>query len=192
MTDVDIEEHLEQIEWGRQQANGEVLLSPAWEVFILGVSILSVFNLVVVWLPRNPDIDMVFIIMDMFLTFFFVVDLLRRMVVADSIRRYLRDGSGWVDCHRDVPDPAHPAPGAHPACGPGHAAAGRTRQVLRVVLLQQGRGWPAHGRVHRSPGPGVRRPRGAGRRTRGTGRQDRVRPGCDLVRAGHDVDGRLR
>jgi voltage-gated potassium channel len=97
MTDIDIDEHLDRIEWGKQQANGEVLLSPAWEVFVLGVSILSVFNLVVVLLPRNPDIDMVFIIMDTILTVIFVIDLFRRMVVADSVRRYLGLGSGWID-----------------------------------------------------------------------------------------------
>ena len=28
---VDIEEHLKRVDWGRQQGNGEVLLSPAWE-----------------------------------------------------------------------------------------------------------------------------------------------------------------
>lgn len=97
MTDVDIDQHLDTVEWGKQQANGEVLLSPAWEVFILGVSLLSVFNLVVVWLPRNPDIDMVFIIMDAILTIIFVADLIRRLVVADSARRYLGPGWGWLD-----------------------------------------------------------------------------------------------
>ena len=47
------DEHLDAIEWGRQQDDGEVLLSPAWEVFILGVSILSVFNLVLVGVFRS-------------------------------------------------------------------------------------------------------------------------------------------
>ena len=47
MADIDIDEHLERIEWGKQQASGEVLLSTAWEVFILGVSLLSVFNVAV-------------------------------------------------------------------------------------------------------------------------------------------------
>lgn len=97
MTDIDIEDHLERIDWGKQQENGEVLLSPAWEVFVLAVSILSVFNLVVVWIPRNPDIDQVFIIMDVILTVIFIIDLTRRMVVADNVRRYLGPGSGWID-----------------------------------------------------------------------------------------------
>jgi len=97
MADVGTDEHLGSIEWEHQQDNGEVLLSPAWEVFILGVSILSVFNLVIVWFLRNPDIDMVFIIMDSILMIVFVIDLLRRMIVADSARRYLVHGYGWLD-----------------------------------------------------------------------------------------------
>lgn len=35
--------------------------------------------------------------MDLILTIVFVFDLLRRIVVADSARRYLVDGYGWVD-----------------------------------------------------------------------------------------------
>ena len=97
MAEDDIREHLSSIDWGQQQDDGQVLLSPAWEVFILGVSILSVFNLVVVWFPRNPDIDMVFVIMDIILTIVFLLDLGRRMVVADDVRRYLVQGWGWVD-----------------------------------------------------------------------------------------------
>jgi hypothetical protein len=33
-----VRQHIEQVEWNRQQDDGQVLLSPAWEVFILGVS----------------------------------------------------------------------------------------------------------------------------------------------------------
>ena len=97
MTDIDIEEHLEQIDWESQQDSGEVLLSPAWEVFILGVSLLSVFNLVFVIFIRNPHIDQVILIMDAILTFVFLADLVRRMVVADDVRRYFVKGYGWID-----------------------------------------------------------------------------------------------
>jgi len=93
----DIEEHLERTAWGRQQESGEVLLSPAWEVFILGVSILSVLNLVFVGVFRNPHIDQVFIIMDSILTLVFVLDLSRRLAVAENRRRYLVKGYGWID-----------------------------------------------------------------------------------------------
>jgi voltage-gated potassium channel len=97
MADIDIDVHLDRIEWGTQQEGGEVLLSPAWEVFILGLSLLSVFNLVIVWFTDNLDIDQVFVIMDVVLTIFFLADLVRRLVVADDARRYLVGGYGWVD-----------------------------------------------------------------------------------------------
>jgi voltage-gated potassium channel len=97
MSKVDIEEHLERIQWGGQRDDGEVLLSPAWEVFILGVSLLSVFNLFFLMLARNPDLDQVFIIMDTLLTFVFLIDLIRRIVVARDRRGYLIRGYGWVD-----------------------------------------------------------------------------------------------
>jgi voltage-gated potassium channel len=97
VSDTDIEQHLDQIDWGRQQQNGEVLLSPAWEVFILGVSVLSVFNLIFVMFIRSDDLDQVILIMDVLLTFVFLLDVGRRLVVADSARRYLVHGYGWVD-----------------------------------------------------------------------------------------------
>jgi hypothetical protein len=97
LADVDIEQHLDLIEWEKQQDNGEVMLSPAWEVFILGISILSVLNLLLVGIFRNPDLDMVFIIMDSILTLIFLLDLLRRLVVAKDRRAYLVRGWGWID-----------------------------------------------------------------------------------------------
>ncbi len=93
----DLRKDFAKIPWGTQQANGRVLLSPAWEVFILGVSILSVFNLVVVWLARNPQIDMVFVIMDSILTLVFLIDVGRRLIVAGDRRGYLGHGRGWID-----------------------------------------------------------------------------------------------
>ena len=93
----EIDEHLAQVEWGKQQDNGEVLLSPAWEVFVLGVSILSVLNLLLVGVVRSPHLDQVFVIMDALLTGLFLLDLSRRLVVAEDRRRYLVEGYGWVD-----------------------------------------------------------------------------------------------
>ena len=94
---MDIDQHIERVDWGKQQDSGEVLLSPAWEVFILGISILSVLNLLLVGLVRNPHLDQVFVIMDSLLTFIFLLDLTRRLVVAQDRRKYLVEGYGWVD-----------------------------------------------------------------------------------------------
>ncbi len=93
----DIDQHLDRIEWGKQQENGDVLLSPAWEVFILATSMLSIFNLFAVWFIRNPDTEMVYIIMDLLLMVIFALDLLRRLAVAERRSAYLRRGQGWID-----------------------------------------------------------------------------------------------
>ena len=97
MSDVAMEERLRSIDWGQQQKDGSVLLSPAWEVFILAVSILSVLNLLLLWIVQNRDLDQVVVIMDSMLTVVFIADLCRRLVVADDRRAYLGRGWGWVD-----------------------------------------------------------------------------------------------
>jgi Ion transport protein len=97
VVDPDLDLRLTSVEWGRQQANGEVLLSPAWEVFVLGISMLSVFNLAFVILVRSADLDQVFVIMDGILTVVFILDLLRRLTVAQDRGRYMRKGYGWID-----------------------------------------------------------------------------------------------
>jgi voltage-gated potassium channel len=98
-----IDEHLERVEWGKQQEDGQVLLSPAWEVFVLGVSLLSVFNLFFGWALQNPHILQVVVIMDSMLTIVFLIDLSRRLVVADSNTRYLVHGKGWIDVLSTIP-----------------------------------------------------------------------------------------
>lgn len=51
------QDNLEQIRWNVQSADGQVMLSLAWEVFVLGVAILSIVNLAVGILVRNQDTD---------------------------------------------------------------------------------------------------------------------------------------
>jgi voltage-gated potassium channel len=128
MTSTNIDDHLDRVDWGRQQKNGEVLLSPSWEVFILGISILSVFNLFLVLIVGNPDIHMVFVIMDALLTGIFLMDVLRRMVVADSVRRYLIHGYGWVDLIAAFPI----------------LRILRLVRIVRVVLVMRRLGGPIH------------------------------------------------
>jgi len=92
-----IDDHIALVEWGKQQDDAQVLLSPAWEVFVLAVSMLSVFNLFFGWVIQNPDILQVVIIIDSMLTVVFLTDLVRRLVVADDNRAYLLRGYGWID-----------------------------------------------------------------------------------------------
>jgi hypothetical protein len=89
--------HYDRVRWESQQADGQVLLSPSWEVFVLCISVLSVFNLFFGWVIQNDHILQVVIIMDSVLTIVFVADLARRLIVADDAKRYLIHGYGWID-----------------------------------------------------------------------------------------------
>ena len=92
-----------QIPWGRQTADGQVLLSMPWEIFVLGVAILSIVNLFLAIIVRNPDLDQVITIMDVFLIVVFLIDVLRRLRVATDDRAYVRHGSGWLDLVSVIP-----------------------------------------------------------------------------------------
>lgn len=78
----DVNEHLESVDWESQTADGQVLLSPSWEVFVLGVSILSVFNVFFLFVVQNPDLDQIVVVMEGLLTIVFLADLIRRLIIA--------------------------------------------------------------------------------------------------------------
>ena len=96
-------ERLDQVEWQKQQPDGEVLLSPPWEIFVLGISILSVFNLFLGWVLGDATTLQVVLVMDGLLTIVFVTDVVRRLIVADDNRGYLLQGHGWIDVLSSVP-----------------------------------------------------------------------------------------
>ena len=85
------------INWQSQSADGQVLLSMPWEVFVLCVAVLSIVNLVLAIVVREPDLDQVLVIIDFILVAIFAIDLLRRLRVADDNRAYLVHGYGWLD-----------------------------------------------------------------------------------------------
>ncbi len=89
--------------WGTQSEDGQVLLSMPWEIFVLAVAILSIVNLVLALLIRNPDLDQIITIMDLILVVIFAVDLVRRLNVADDNRAYLTKGRGWLDAISIIP-----------------------------------------------------------------------------------------
>jgi hypothetical protein len=74
-----------------------------WEVFVLGVALLSITNLVLAILVPNPDTAQVIAIVDSLLLVVFLVDFLRRLVVARDNRAYLVRGYGWLDLISIIP-----------------------------------------------------------------------------------------
>lgn len=93
----------ESIPWRSQTSDGNVLLSLPWEIFVLGVSILSIVNLVLMLLIRNADVEQVVIFVDALCIVIFAVDLLQRLRVATDDRAYLVNGWGWLDLISIVP-----------------------------------------------------------------------------------------
>ncbi len=85
------------IPWESQTEDGQVLLSMPWEVFVLGVALLSITNLFLAILVPNPDTAQVIAIVDSLLFVVFLIDFVRRMVVARDNRAYLVRGYGWLD-----------------------------------------------------------------------------------------------
>jgi voltage-gated potassium channel len=91
------------IPWNSQTEDGQVLLGMPWEIFVLGCALLSILNLVLALLIRNPDMEQVVTIMDTMLVIIFAIDLLRRLRVATDDRAYLTKGMGWLDVVSIVP-----------------------------------------------------------------------------------------
>jgi hypothetical protein len=93
----------EAIPWQSQTKDGQVLLSMPWEIFVLCVAVLSIVNLGLAILVRDPDLDQVIAITDGLLIIVFLIDFVRRMRVATDHRAYLTKGSGWLDLVSVVP-----------------------------------------------------------------------------------------
>lgn len=91
------------IPWQSQTKDGQVLLSMPWEIFVLGVAILSIVNLALAILVRDPDLEQVIAITDGMMITIFLIDFARRMLVADDNRAYLTKGGGWLDLISVVP-----------------------------------------------------------------------------------------
>jgi voltage-gated potassium channel len=91
------------IPWNSQTEDGQVLLGMAWEIFVLGCALLSILNLMLDLLIRNPDLVQVVTFMDLLLIIIFALDFARRLRVAEDDRAYLWGGMGWLDAVSIIP-----------------------------------------------------------------------------------------
>ncbi len=76
---------------------------PVYELFILPVSVLSVFNVVIVVLTQPSIVQQVALLMDLLLTPVFIFDFVFRLVTAPSKRGYFLRDWGWADMVAIVP-----------------------------------------------------------------------------------------
>jgi len=80
------------------------LKDPGYEIFIIFISILSVFNFALSWIPGiDPDALNVISIVNFFLTIIFLLDFTYRFFSADSKRHYFFHDWGWADLLASVP-----------------------------------------------------------------------------------------
>jgi hypothetical protein len=117
---------IESIRWNAQSADGQVMLSLPWEIFVLGLALLSIANLALAAFARDPAVTQVIAVMDGLIICIFLVDLLRRLRVAEDNRRYFIEGWGWVDAISIVPI----------------LRVARLLRVVRVIRVMQRMGGP--------------------------------------------------
>lgn len=80
------------------------LKDPGYEIFILLVSLLSVANLLVSWVPGlDPDAVNVLVVINFFLTIIFLADFSYRLFTASSMTYYFFHNWGWADLLASIP-----------------------------------------------------------------------------------------
>jgi voltage-gated potassium channel len=78
----------------------------SYEGFILFLSLLSIFNIIFLVFPGlNPDATRVVFVIDLFLSFIFLLDFLFRLFTADSKSQYFFRNRGWADLLSSAPLP---------------------------------------------------------------------------------------
>src|SRR6266702_1876214 len=76
-----------------------------YEIFILALSVLSIFNLLLEILPIDQDVKNLVEIIDVALTPIFLADFLYRLISAPGKWEYLVKGGGWLDFIGSLPFP---------------------------------------------------------------------------------------
>lgn len=79
------------------------LKNPGYEIFIAGLSILSIVNLILIYVVQDAALDTVLAIMNIPLTLIFFVDFLYRLKTAPSRSYYFWRNWGWADLLASLP-----------------------------------------------------------------------------------------
>lgn len=74
-----------------------------YEIFMAGLSILSIINLGLALFVEDAALDYVIVIVNLLLTLIFMGDFIFRLVKAESKRQYLIHGFGWADFLSSLP-----------------------------------------------------------------------------------------
>jgi voltage-gated potassium channel len=77
----------------------------SYECFILALSITSLANILIYYLIRQPEVEVVITVMDALLSFIFLGDFFYRLFSAPTKRGYFIDDRGWLDLLSSIPLP---------------------------------------------------------------------------------------
>ncbi len=81
----------------------EVRLSTRWEVFMLGLTILSLSNLAIIAIAQLEEVGEIALTVEVAITAIFAGDFLRRLSNATNRRSYVLHGYGWIDLIGCIP-----------------------------------------------------------------------------------------
>jgi len=79
--------------------------SPPYELFIGVVSLLAILNVLFILLAQNQVVDQVLFVIEIMLSFIFLVDFVARLLLAPSRRQYFLRQFGWADLLSVIPVP---------------------------------------------------------------------------------------
>ena len=170
------------------------LKDTGYELFIGALSVLSILNLVLMYVVRDPDLDTVLLVMNGLLSTILLIDFVYRLLTAPSRSAYFFRQFGWADLLASLPFPqlkilrvfrlvrvgrllrARTAAGTSSAASPSNRAGS--------ALLTPG--------PHGHPGARVRQPVDAAPRAGRAGANITHGLRRHLVRHRHHLHGRLR
>jgi len=78
-------------------------LAIGWEMFVFGLAVLSITNMVIVFLSRLDEIGTLVAVVDVTISIIFLADFAARMRKAVDKRLYFVQGLGWLDLISCVP-----------------------------------------------------------------------------------------
>lgn len=99
------------------------LKGTSYEVFVGTLSVLSILNLLLIYVTRDPQLDMVMRVMNGLLSLILFLDFLYRLYTSPSRRKYFFHDFGWADLLASLPFQ--------------HVKVLRAFRVLRVVRLMR-------------------------------------------------------
>jgi voltage-gated potassium channel len=77
--------------------------NPGYELFILGLSVISLVNFAIAFLPVDPNVKTIAEIVDVPISVILLIDFTRRLVRSHPRRAYFINNGGWLDLLGSLP-----------------------------------------------------------------------------------------